>query len=92
MRFEWDEAKAESNLRKHGVSFRLATQALLDPLARNGPIVIVSGEERLSVFGEVAGTLLFVAFTSLGEGDDERVRSISARRATGPERRKFERR
>jgi uncharacterized DUF497 family protein len=92
MRFEWDPRKAESNLRKHDVSFQLASQAFFDPFVRYGPITFVGGEERWSVFGEVAGTLIYVAFTTSGEGDEERVRIISARRATGSERREFERR
>ena len=31
--FDWYPAKAQSNLRKHGVSFRLATTVFRDPLA-----------------------------------------------------------
>jgi len=31
--FDWDPGKARSNQRKHGVSFRLATTVLRDPLA-----------------------------------------------------------
>ena len=31
--FEWDDAKAESNLAKHGVDFMDAMSVLLDPLA-----------------------------------------------------------
>ncbi len=31
--FEWDNAKAESNLAKHGVDFMDAMSVLLDPLA-----------------------------------------------------------
>ncbi|MBI4047464.1 MAG: BrnT family toxin [Devosia nanyangense] len=37
MRFEWDEDKFQSNVRKHGVSFDLATQALLDPFLLEEP-------------------------------------------------------
>ena len=29
--FEWDEAKAESNARKHGVTFELAATVFHDP-------------------------------------------------------------
>lgn len=32
--FEWDEGKAEDNLRKHGVSFESAADAFSDPCAR----------------------------------------------------------
>ncbi|BBF80905.1 BrnT family toxin [Asticcacaulis excentricus] len=31
LRFEWDDAKALSNKRKHGISFALATRVFLDP-------------------------------------------------------------
>ena len=34
---EWDQAKAASNLRKHGVSFREAVTALEDPLSTTFP-------------------------------------------------------
>ena len=32
-RFEWDPDKAERNLRKHGVSFEVASRVFVDPLA-----------------------------------------------------------
>ena len=32
-RFEWDPAKAESNLKKHRVSFETATRVFADPFA-----------------------------------------------------------
>ncbi len=31
--FEWDEEKAQANLRKHGVSFEDAIQVFADPFA-----------------------------------------------------------
>ena len=34
--FDWDEAKAESNYRKHGVDFGAAYRAFFDPLALHG--------------------------------------------------------
>ncbi len=33
IRFEWDPAKAEANLRKHGVSFETAARVFSDPFA-----------------------------------------------------------
>jgi uncharacterized DUF497 family protein len=33
LRFEWDEAKAKSNLRKHGVRFEDAMLVFADPFA-----------------------------------------------------------
>ncbi len=32
--FEWDKAKARSNIKKHGVSFEDAMAVFQDPLAR----------------------------------------------------------
>jgi len=32
--FEWDEIKAASNLRKHGVSFEMAATVFYDPRMR----------------------------------------------------------
>ena len=44
--FEFDPAKAEANLRKHGVSFAHAEQALRDPLAVTIEDPDVIGEQR----------------------------------------------
>lgn len=38
MQFEWDPAKAEANLTKHGVSFEEAASAFEDPLSATGAI------------------------------------------------------
>lgn len=52
MRFDWDTKKAETNLRKHGVSFDEAATAFLDPHAVSGPDPDHSvGEERYITFG-----------------------------------------
>jgi hypothetical protein len=34
LEFEWDPAKADENLRKHGVAFEEALTVFADPLAR----------------------------------------------------------
>ena len=79
MEFEWHEAKAEANLRNHGVSFELACTVFRDPFA----IERVDdredyGEERFVAIGMAEGkVLLFVAYTER----EERIRIISARRA-----------
>lgn len=36
MRFEWDDAKARSNLIKHGVAFDVAIKVFDDPFAISG--------------------------------------------------------
>lgn len=33
IRFEWDEAKAKSNLKKHRVSFKIAAHIFANPFA-----------------------------------------------------------
>jgi uncharacterized protein len=45
-RFEWDPAKAVSNLRKHGVSFSAAVRVFADPFALTEQDRIKDGELR----------------------------------------------
>lgn len=87
--FEWNERKARSNLRKHGVSFLEAASVLADPMARIFAGDSHSGEEaREIIIGHSRKKrLLIVVFTDLRE---ELVRIISARRATGREQRDYE--
>ena len=57
--FEWDQAKAVENRRKHGVSFDEATEAFGDPLALNMPDPNhAAREERFScsAFRSLAGS------------------------------------
>jgi len=78
--FEWDRAKAEDNIAKHGVSFGEATTALRDPLSTTGVDPDHSfGEERFITFGvSTRGRLLVVAHTD----HEDIIRIISAREAT----------
>ena len=85
--FEWDENKAAGNLRKHAVDFADAVGVFDDPLALsmldNDP-----GEERYIGLGaDTLGRVLVVVYAFRGE----RVRIISARRATPSEREIYER-
>ena len=77
--FEWDEEKAAENWRRHGVTFRQGAEALGDPVA----IEEIDdredyGEERVNVLGMRQGVILHVTYTQRGD----RIRIISARRAT----------
>ena len=80
MQFEWDHAKAKDNWKTHGVRFELAKTVFKDPFA----IERVDdrqdyGEERFVIVGMADGrVLLFVAYAER----EERIRIISARRAT----------
>jgi uncharacterized DUF497 family protein len=86
--FDWDESKAESNLRKHGVAFEEAVTVFNDPLA--GLITDESHSEaelrHIAIGHSWRGQLLLVSFV-------ERrgvTRIISCRRATAAERRVYE--
>lgn len=80
--YEWDLLKARRNHVKHGVRFGDATSVFADPAA----VTIEDDhpeEERYAIIGhDGAGRLLVVIFTWRGEN---RVRLISARRATRAE-------
>ncbi len=86
MEFEWDDAKAALNLRKHGVAFEDAAHVFLDP----GRVVVVDdridyGEDRWLTIGWAGAALLVVVHTLRGT-DEEVVRIISARKANAGER------
>jgi uncharacterized DUF497 family protein len=84
--FEWNDAKAASNWRDHGVTFEMARDAFRDAFAVEA---VDEGqdttEERYVLLGMVENRLLFVSYTVRGE----RTRIISARRAEPFERRRY---
>ena len=88
MDVEWDEAKAESNLHKHNVTFGEAATVFNNPLAVTFFDPDHSdNEERYLTIGESAkGRVLIVSHTDRGRT----IRIISARQATRAERRKHE--
>ena len=90
--FEWDDAKAKSNLSKHGIAFDEASLVFNDPLHKSRQDRIVDGEERWQTIGMVYGCLLvLVAHTArFEEAGIEVIRIISARRATKHERVQYE--
>ena len=94
-RFEWDEAKAAANLRKHRVDFLQAAQVFLDPLHVSRQDRIEGGEERWQTIGLAGGFLILVVAHTLRDDDAdgitvEIIRIISARRADRTERRRYE--
>ncbi|MBI1787571.1 MAG: BrnT family toxin [Acidobacteria bacterium] len=87
MVYEWHAAKAKANLHKHGVSFEDAAAVFLDPLALTFSDPYQSGEEREITIGYTAGhQVVFVSHCQRGN----RVRIISARKATRRERSQYE--
>lgn len=85
--FEWDEKKAAENYATHGVSFQFATRVFKDPFA----VERIDdrhdyGEERYILIGMAGDVVLFVVYTER----EERIRLISARRATKLEQEDYE--
>lgn len=85
-RFTWDPRKAESNLRKHKISFELARLVFDDPLHESEVDVEGHEEVRYKTTGEIGGTVVVVIHL---DEEDEVVRIISARKAKPVERRRF---
>ena len=77
---EWDDAKAETNLRKHGVSFEEAATCLLDPMALAQEDDAVAGEARWMLTGLSTSVRLLTVVYTLRAADS--IRLISARKAT----------
>lgn len=89
--FDWDPRKAESNLRKHRISFGAATLVFSDPYAFSTMDRVVDGEQRWQAYGLLNGVLLMVAYTVRTEDEaDEVIRIFSVRKATKKERRTYE--
>ncbi len=87
MEIEWDSDKADSNLKKHGVSFEEAATALLDPMALAQEDGSSEGEPRWVLIGMSAQLRLLTVVHTLRHQD--RVRLISARKATRKEAKQY---
>jgi len=85
--FEWDPRKARANRRKHGIDFADATAVFEDEQALTvaDDITAVDEERFLTMGRDALGRTLIVAYTWRGD----RIRLISARRATRDERRQY---
>ena len=86
--FEWDEEKAESNLKKHDVNFEEARTVFGDPLSITVTDPRHSGDEEryIDIGMSASGRLLVVVYTERGAA----MRIISSRRATAREREVYE--
>ena len=86
--FEWDPEKAEANAAKHGITFGEAETVFADPLLTTVWDGVHSlGEDRFTVIGlSERFRLLVVVYTYRGD----RIRIISARRATRREAKTYE--
>lgn len=90
MVYEWDPKKAAANFHKHKVSFAEAASVFLDPLARTFSDPDHSDEEdrEITIGFSSKRRVLFVSHCERGD----RIRIVSARRATRKERSQYEQR
>jgi uncharacterized protein len=89
MEIEWDPNKVAINRDKHGVRFSDVEAVLFDPEALSMEDETAEGEQRFIAIGlDHLFRVLFVVYAYRGEN----IRLISARPATGHERRQYERR
>ena len=86
--FEWDEKKADQNIRKHSVSFEEAATVFSDPFSITIYDPLHSkDEDRFVILGmSNKNRLLVVIHTERGD----KIRIISARKAIKKERRQYE--
>jgi len=86
--FEWDDAKAKANFKKHGVPFPEAVTVFVGPLARifDDPDQSETEVREIIVGYSTKPRLLVVGFTERSG----RVRLIHARRATKAEQKRHE--
>lgn len=87
MRFEWDAAKNEANIRKHGIDFADVVTMFGQPM-----LVVLDdredyGEERWIGIGWIRQLIGVVVYA---EQRENVIRIISARKATKQEARRYE--
>ena len=91
LRFEWDEAKNRSNIRKHGVSFEEAQTVFLDDQAvRFYDPDHLGDEDRFLMMG-ISFKLRILIVCHCYRKSDRVIRIISARKATRGETTHYER-
>jgi uncharacterized protein len=85
MDFEWDEAKSQANILKHGIDFVDAIAVFSGRFIETEDQRRDYGERRYRAVGRLGGAVIQVAYTWRGE----RRRIISARRAGRNDRRTY---
>ena len=90
--FEWDQKKATSNYRKHGVTFLRASEVFADPFA----LSIFDddhshAEDRWITIGKTKEDAIIVVIHAITEFEnkDLHIRLISARKATKMEQKQY---
>ena len=84
--FSWDQGKAKSNLRKHGISFEEARSVFYDEFAIQFHDESAVVEDRFILLGMSNQARVLVVVHGERGKDGEELRIISARKATNKER------
>ena len=77
MHFTWDEAKRQSNLRKHGLDFADAFRVFAGPIRLEEDTRYDYGEQRMMAVGALDSVVVVVVHVE----NDETIRIISMRKA-----------
>jgi uncharacterized DUF497 family protein len=88
MKFEWDKQKADTNFKKHGVSFHEAASVFGDILSITYPDPDHSVRENSFITVGISrfGRVLIISHTDRGNN----IRIINARKTTRKERKYYE--
>ena len=86
--FEWDDAKARTNFKKHAVSFEESTTVFGDPgeITIHDPTHSIEEDRFISIGHSYRGRVLVVVYTDRRDN----IRIISARLATRKEKENYE--
>ena len=85
IKFSWDHKKAQSNLKKHGVSFEEAQSVFYDEFAIQFDDEEITHEHRFILLGLSSESRVLVVVHCERGADGDELRIISARKATKKE-------
>ena len=86
MELEWDEAKREDNLAKHGLDFAIALELFADYFMERLDVSQDYGEDRWVALGMIRGVVVVLVYTER----NGKLRPISFRKGTVRERRVYD--
>lgn len=87
MQFEWDEAKRQANLEKHGLDFSDAPEMFTGEMVMALDRRLDYGEARFIGFGLLKGRVTAIVFS---RRNPDLIRIISLRKANRREQRRYE--
>lgn len=89
MEFDWDDTKAESNFKKHGIRFSEAVTIWLDDSSVEIPDLEHSAQEERWIRMGISRKANLLVVVYCEKTEDNRIRVISARAATKLESKQY---